>query len=269
MITSVVNNYKVKPVDIPTVSTDNILGHQLFPSIFPNIFLCAKKKSGKTSVIFNIVEQCIDERTKVFLFSPTCDRDPTYVALQVRLRERGVPCITHDSILRGGESLIDVILHELRALDRVATITTSDNATTRHTLDFGPPASERQVAGVPVKPLAPLFLFIFDDISNDLRHRSVSTLLKCNRHYKAMCIISSQYLTDLTPASIKQLDYMLLFKSFSADKLEAIHRHLDLAVDLDKFIQMYTHATTPAYSFLYVNSREEEYRQNFDKKYLL
>jgi len=99
-----------------------------------------------------------------------------------------------------------------------------------------------------------------------LKNPAVATLLKKNRHLKANCIISSQYLHDLKPESIKQLDYFIAFKSFSEDKLQLVHKGLDLSLEFDKFWTMYQHCVEKPYSFLYVNVRTEDYRCNFNKK---
>lgn len=49
------------------------------------------------------------------------------------------------------------------------------------------------------KYLAPEYMIIFDDLSSELKSRSLLSLLKFNRHFKAKLIISSQWLHDLLP----------------------------------------------------------------------
>src|SRR4051812_31180254 len=71
----------------------------------------------------------------------------------------------------------------------------------------------------PQKHVAPDIIFVLDDLSTELRYKSVATLLKSNRHYRCKVILSSQYLHDLEPQSIAQLDYMLLFGGQTLDKL--------------------------------------------------
>ena len=65
------------------------------------------------------------------------------------------------------------------------------------------------------KFLAPEYMIIFDDLSSELKSRSLLSLLKFNRHFKAKLIISSQWLHDLLPESRKQIDLFLIFKGFS------------------------------------------------------
>ena len=38
----------VTPIDVPTVDPDKIKGYDLIPDLYCAIFLCAKKKSGKS-----------------------------------------------------------------------------------------------------------------------------------------------------------------------------------------------------------------------------
>src|SRR6185437_11733738 len=59
---------------------------------------------------------------------------------------------------------------------------------------------------------APEYIIIFDDLSSELKSRSLLSLLKFNRHFKSKLIISSQWLHDLLPESRKQIDLFLIFK---------------------------------------------------------
>ena len=42
-----------------------------------------------------------------------------------------------------------------------------------------------------LKKLAPEYIFVFDDLGNDLRHPAITQLFKASRHYKAKVIVSS------------------------------------------------------------------------------
>ena len=53
------------------------------------------------------------------------------------------------------------------------------------------------------------YMIVLDDLSNELKSKSLLTLLKKNRHYKSKIIISSQWLHDLLPESRKQIDVIL------------------------------------------------------------
>ena len=44
---------------------------------------------------------------------------------------------------------------------------------------------------------------------------------------------------------------------------------LDLSIGFDTFEQLYNDATAKPFNFLYVDSRDNTYRKNFNERYLL
>jgi hypothetical protein len=119
------------------------------------------------------------------------------------------------------------------------------------------------------KRLSPEYVFIFDDLGNDLRHASITQLFKTSRHYRAKVIVSSQYVHDLSNSCIKNLDYTLIFKSFNREKLLVLFEALDLSIDFELFEQLYLDATAQPFNFLYVDSRDNKYRRNFNREYYI
>ena len=119
------------------------------------------------------------------------------------------------------------------------------------------------------KFLAPEYMIIFDDLSSELKSKSLLSLLKFNRHFKAKLIISSQWLHDLLPESRKQIDLFLIFKGFPLEKLNAIHKDCDSSIPFDMFYAMYKKTTKLPHSFLYVDTREDYFRRNFDCKFII
>ena len=82
-------------------------------------------------------------------------------------------------------------------------------------------------------------------------------------------IVSSQYIHDLSNSAIKNLDYTLIFKSFNKEKLLVLFEALDLSIDFEEFEKLYLDATAQPFNFLYVFSRDNTYRKNFNERYLL
>ena len=80
-----------------------------------------------------------------------------------------------------------------------------------------------------------------------------------------MNILSSQYFLDLNTGAMSNLDYMIIFKGQDEDKLEKIHKRLDLGIDYDTFKRYYDFAVSTPYSFLYIDIRNDEYRKNFNE----
>ena len=82
-------------------------------------------------------------------------------------------------------------------------------------------------------------------------------------------IVSSQYIHDLSNSCIKNLDYTLIFKSFSREKLLVLFEALDLSIDFELFEKLYLDATEQPFNFLYVDSRYNTYRRNFNREYYI
>ena len=270
--TSKINNSTVKPVVLPKISSENIPGYELFSEPYPNVGIIAKKRSGKTSVLHHILRYCVKKKHKnlrVFIFCPTAHRDPTYLEIQKLLEKRGSSCFITDSLdVHGSTSIVDSILAEIRST--FISPVKGKEQQEQPKIDFGVPV--RALGGTStsakkIKKIKPLeYIFIFDDLGSAMRHASIGNLLKTNRHYHAKVFISTQYITDLQPAALKQLDYFLCFRSFSEDKLEDIHRHLDLSIEFPEFLKIYRYATEKPYSFLYVDVRNDKFRKNFNEE---
>ena len=75
---------KVEMEVIPSPAYDktNILGYDLIPWMYANIFLAGRKFSGKTTVVFNILKNCTDKDTKVVIFANTINSDANWVFIK-------------------------------------------------------------------------------------------------------------------------------------------------------------------------------------------
>ena len=119
------------------------------------------------------------------------------------------------------------------------------------------------------KYLSPKHIFIFDDLGQTLRDKSIDSLMKVHRHYLSKCIFSSQYLNDLSPQARLQLDYVLLFKGLPMTKLAEIYKDIDLSVEFEEFLKMYNISTNLKYNFFYIDVRSERFRQNFSNEFIV
>lgn len=254
--TKKLNNEVVKTVPLlEAIDTRPVKGAALFPEIYANVFLCAKKKSGKTSAVYKIVKKCAGPKTKIVVFCSTLHKDPSWATIQALAEARGWPFVGHTSLKDDdGTDLLDELIHDLEAGEPIAT------KKERSPLDS---EDEEEVERKP-KYRAPEYLIILDDLSTELKSTSVTALLKKNRHFKAKIILSSQYLNDLLPAARKQLDYCCLFKGHSLKKIEEVHRDLDVSIPVDEFYRVYKFATEEPFSFLYVDTVSGTFRRNFN-----
>jgi len=106
-------------------------------------------------------------------------------------------------------------------------------------------------------------IFIFDDLGGLLRDPSICQLLKTNRHEKSKVIISSQWITDLQPQAILQIDIALFFAKFPQYKLEEVHKLLGISLSFPKLLELYKYATKEPFNFLFIDVKRELFRKNF------
>jgi hypothetical protein len=117
-----------------------------------------------------------------------------------------------------------------------------------------------------IKKLYPEFIFLFDDLGSDLRNKAIDILCKTNRHLKSKVILCGHTLNDLNPGCRKQLDFVLLFKCLTNEKLETLRNDIDLSIPEDEFKQAYEYSTTEPFNFLYISTKDDELRKNFNMK---
>ena len=254
-----INNEVVKPVPlIEAADTRPIKGHNLFPELYANIFLCSKKKSGKTSSIYKIVQKCCGPNTCVLAFCSTLNKDPSWATIRAWCERKGIVFIGQTSLKSdNGADLLDELITGLAAPEQEKPRNMLDS-------DDEDEAPERKP-----KYRSPEYLIILDDLSNELKTASLTTLLKKNRHFKAKIILSSQYLNDMLPGSRRQLDYFILFRGHPKNKIEEIYRDADISVPLEQFYQVYKFATLEPYSFLYIDCANGTFRRNVNESILL
>lgn len=266
--------------------TRPVRGADLFPEVYSNIFICSKKKSGKTTVIHNILRECCGKKTVVYIFSSTVHKDDTYKAILKMLKEKDIVVHAHEHFMDGSRSLIKDVITELQEKARLEK-EKEDLREERLKKEKENPSGVKLVpdirngifwggmkrADAEEEPeekekkeskLAPEFIFCFDDLSSDLRSAQICRLLKFNRHFKSKCIISSQWVSDLKPEGLRQIDYFLLFPSIPDKKLNALFEILRLNITLEQFQTLYKHATSEPYNFLYVDITQCLYRKNFN-----
>jgi len=289
MKTTKLNNVKIKPIISESHPIDKIGGYKLFPEPFCNVAIIAKKKSGKTSVLYNCLEKCASKNTHVWLFSSTIHRDSTYKSILNMLETKKCQVSTFTHFIENGENILEEIINELKSVTGDGDEPPEPEAAGGGVYDrlqqtqackvkFGGEKSEEQLEkeqekkyikeekAKKKKTLYPDHIFCFDDLGSDMRNKALSQLLKTNRHFKSKVFLLGHTLTDLEPSSRKQLDYALIFKSFSEDKLKDLYKDLDLSLDFENFVKAYHYATTQPYSFLYISTKTDELRKNFSEK---
>ncbi|MDR3597001.1 MAG: hypothetical protein P4L60_19840, partial [Clostridium sp.] len=90
-----------------------IKGSRLFDEIYANILLVARKKSGKTSCIFKIIQECCTKDTTIVAFVSTLHKDASWQSIQEYCDTKDIPFIGHTSITdeEGHNQLADLVKH--------------------------------------------------------------------------------------------------------------------------------------------------------------
>jgi hypothetical protein len=273
-----INDVQIKPVKFITGGGDDkrpVKGSDMFPEIYSNIFILAKKKSGKSNAVYNIIKNCASKDTNVLVFSSTVNKDQIHVAIKQLCKIAKIPYTSYTSIIddSSGEkiNIIEELIHKLQleAENDNKSEDSDDIVKEKHPLILFEDSDDEdeKKAKKKSKYRAPEYIIVIDDLSNELKGPIINRLLKFNRHFKMKVIISTQYVHDLKPEALKQMDYCLIFKGERKDKLEKLHKDLDLALNFDTFLEIYYNATDEKYQFLYIDVRNEEYRKNFNKQF--
>ena len=261
-------------------------GEKLFKTPFFSAFLSAKKRSGKTSNIFLILSKIISKQTKLIVFCSTVHNDASWVFMIKYFKEKGIDVTTHTSIWEGKENVLQTLLYQIEeeakadADDDEEEEEPEPKEILKHRgagvmasiLQHNMPPEmngegEKEKAPRKSKYQERKYIVVLDDLSTELKTPVLVGLLKNSRHYQMVVLASSQYYLDLKPESRLQLDYFLLYKGQTEEKLEAIYKDANLSIDEEEFQRLYHDATQEPYNFLYVDARRDQFRKNYNEEY--
>jgi hypothetical protein len=283
-----INNHTVKPIQLPSnLDKRPIRGYDLIEELYANVFLCARKKVGKTTVIYKIIKDCIIKSTVIYLFCSTIFKDEAWIEIRKKIEKNGNELHAFTSIYEDGQDQLDLLIEKLSQEAEEQEVNKEDELPEDKHEDImerlknlysgaghnsPKPEDEEQERTKPRKSKyrAPEVLIVFDDISNELKSPTLLKLLKMNRHFRTKIVVSSQYPNDLLPQSRKMIDVFMIFKGFSEKKMKEIYRDTDSSLPFDIFYSIYKKATSDKkHSFLYIDTRSEKYRCNFDKEFII
>ena len=287
-----INDKLVKKIYIPDDDTRPVKGYDICQEVYSNIFLCARKKSGKTCALFKIIKECAVKDTVIIVFCSTIYKDKNWIQIRKYFEKKGMDIRVYTSIYEDGEDQLSTLIHDLSAeakekeeikdedetqeepssADRCDDILQRLASMHLQTNSFPAAESDEKEKKKKVKKCkyqAPEYIIIFDDLSSELKSSSLLRLMKFNRHFKTKLIISSQWLHDLLPESRKQFDVFLIFKGFPLKKCELIYRDCDIAIPFEIFYKIYKKATKKPFSFMYIDTRSDSFRCNFNQEFII
>jgi hypothetical protein len=243
--------------------------HELFPDCYSNVFILARKKSGKSVLIFNMIKKIVSPNTHVLIFCSTFQKDPIWLEIQRWLKKHNITFTPFLGITEGKidhlQQFMSLLEHE--SLEQNISESEEEESEDKdkkyfsdeeeeHVSDFESDLEEKdpyfeedesrkERNGVPTsrirfskkessvktkeKYLTPEYLLIFDDISNELKNPNLVAWYKRSRHYKALTISSTQYINDLKPEQIRQQDVIIAFKGLDQQKLKKLYIDADLS----------------------------------------
>ena len=226
-----INNIKVKAIlQEEEEDISKWRGSKIFNVRYPNIFLLAKKNSGKTCTIFTILKQTLTKNTEVIIFSSTVHKDKNMIHIVRYLKKKKIPVLTFTSLYEDGKNKLQEFYESLEnnSSDSDSPDVSGDEgegvAKINKYIMVDSDSEDEEVK----KKKEPVYIVIFDDLSSELKDKAVPYFMKRNRHFKALCILSSQYLFDLAKDGRNQIDYILMFPALPAEKVESIQKELDL-----------------------------------------
>ena len=271
--TKKLNDFTVKKVRLPQLSEKKIRGGDILP-IYSNTFICARKKSGKSTCIYNMLKKCCDKDTTLHLFVSTIEKDKTWKAIVKYFTDKGciVNCHTSTIDLDDGKDLIREILDE--PIEESEEEESSSSESDYGFLEIGKLDEEERKERKKKKKRKPKKkaqkqVIVLDDLGDELKRRSIDQLLKVNRHLKCKVILSSQYLNDLSIQARRQIDIWMCFSGLKAQKLQQIMRDCDTRLTFDQFEEVYKFCTNGKYNFMYLDTSSDTFRRNFNEKVIL
>ena len=192
-----INNQRVKPIPIPSdLDKRPIKGYDICPEIYSNIFLTAKKKSGKTSALFKIMKECCDKKTIIIIFCSTIYKDENWIEIRKYFEKKGNDIRVYTSLYEDGEDQLQKLIDELsneaqeedqkneekeelpvnRCEDILERLTNMHLAASGRALPEPEPEKKKKVKKS--KYRCAEYMIILDDLSNELKSPSLTTLLR-------------------------------------------------------------------------------------------
>lgn len=182
MLTKKINDIQIKP--LKTKFDDKLYKHsKLFNKPYPLIYICARRGWGKTSLIYNILNNCAIKRrnnlsTQIHYFSNTNYNDNVFNEMINKFEKHNFEFIVHDDITINDDPNFSNEIEKLY-------------------WDSKKLVEENYEQLKKFKYNYPLYIFIFDDFWKYMKLKIMSQLCKQSRHTRTMLIYSSQYLHDL------------------------------------------------------------------------
>lgn len=286
--TKKINNFKVTPLNIAKPK-QKYKGEDIIKNPFANIYICASKESGKTTIVDNILENCIDKDTEVIFFVNTIYKDDSYREILKRLDDAKIQHRELTEIIdveNNTNYLKNFIINLREQIEDEKEKELDEKMLKSKEFKEYIKENEKMNPGCEIdlnendiiikfrrkkekKYLTPKLFFVFDDISGELQNNMITVLLKQNRHFKSKCIISTQSITDVHRKGRTQFNIFILLGGHNDQQLDYIYEAASLSISKNKFYELYKDATKEKYNFLYIDKDHNKFRKNFNEEYII
>jgi hypothetical protein len=113
-----INGAIVKPVPKLKKEEKPFLGSDMFENMYSNIGIIAPRNSGKSSLLYNILEKSADADTNVVAFCSSLNQDQIWIQIQNMCRKKGISFQGYESMKEDGVDLITCLTKYLQRLAR-------------------------------------------------------------------------------------------------------------------------------------------------------
>jgi hypothetical protein len=274
------NPARLEPV--PEERTDKypVLGAALIPDLYSSVACIGKVKSGKTTMVYNILKACSGYtdpkvRTKVIAFSGNLHNDPKYDAIKKMLQAKRVPFIGYTSIYQQDEQGHHDLLEEFMELVRKQGEEDREKLAAWESGSMGkfmvgqpigggwqdPPGPDEKRPFLPtIDPFLtkqgqqyPEYIIVLDDLAKEINKPIVGLFIRSYRHLRVKIVMASQHFVDPSSATRVNLKQWFLWRGLNVHKLKTIYESASPTCSLDRFIKRYKHATSVDHRPLVIN----------------
>jgi hypothetical protein len=263
---SKLNDVVVRPIPVEEEDDRPVKGGEIMP-LNSNMALIAPTACGKSTVIWNTLKRICTKKTIIIAFVSTICNDANWLAIKRWAKKQGIHFIEHTSIKEDGKDLLKDYVDEMNVEARKREEEAEAEAEGFKKFEKTHYGFEREKKEKKPKYQSSKYVFIFDDLANEINSNNYETLLKRARHYGISTLSSTQHLFDIRPGARAQMRVWLLFKGLNEDRLHNVYETIGSQMDFEKFKAMYEHCTKQQYGFMYIAPRSTEYRINFDRKF--
>lgn len=267
-ISKSLNKKKINDVKIELIPVEktNFKGDEFFNEPYPICYLLAKRKTGKTTILYNFVKKYVNENSYVYIFCSKVFSDPNYLAIAKYIKSKGGKVFPESSLYNGKTDQLEELINFL------------ENSKSDDWDDFVDRDDDEMSDDVKNLMKSKNIIILIDDLAQEIRNSSsIKNLAKSNRHLRARVFLSTQYLTDLQPDALNQFSHCLIFAGLPKEKpqnrISELHNKIGIDIPYDKFEKIYLDATAPdkkgekSHNFLYINTDTSELRKNFNEIY--